>query len=152
MGTNDVNFRYLIEGTFAHLNGLPLADGTIVNAYWCNDRVVFKTNGNEYDLPFSNLMNVCIKTNGEILNQYEAGNTSEATAFNEIGALLSDKANTDKTTPYLIFTYKSKDGQSTKYVALEINQFNNSTANKIVDYFANLPQSTQNQLLLFSQL
>lgn len=141
MGTNNINFRYLIEGTFTHINGLPLADGTIVNAYWCNDRVVFKTNGNEYDLPFSNLMNVCIKTNGEILNQYEAGNTSEATAFNEIGTLLSDKANTDKTTPYLIFTYKSKDGQSTKYVALEINQFNNSTANKIVDYFVNLPQS-----------
>lgn len=141
MGTSDVNFRYLIEGAFTHINGLPLADGEIVNAYWCNDRVVFKANENEYNLPFSNLMNVCIKTNGEILNQYEAGNASEATAFNELGALLSGKANTDKTTSYLIFTYKSKDGQSTKYVALEINQFNNSTANKIVDYFVNLPQS-----------
>lgn len=140
MGTNDVKFRYLFEGTFAHLNGLPLNDGTVVNAYWCDDRVVFKANDAEYNLPFSNLMNICIKTNGEILNQYEASKASEATAFNELGALLS-KANTDKTTPYLIFTYKSKDGQSTKYVALEINQFNNSTANKIVNYFINLPQS-----------
>ena len=42
MGTNDVNFRYLIEGAFTHINGLPLGDGDIVNAYWCNDRIVFK--------------------------------------------------------------------------------------------------------------
>ena len=33
MGTNDVNFRYLIEGAFTHINGLPLGDGDIVNAY-----------------------------------------------------------------------------------------------------------------------
>lgn len=141
MGANDVNFRYLIEGAFTHINGLPISDGTIVNAYWCNDRVVFKANDAEYNLPFSNLMNVCIKTNGEILNQYEASNASEATAFNELGALLSEKVGTDKATQYLIFTYKSKNGQSTKLTALEINQFNSTTANKMVDYFINLPQS-----------
>lgn len=41
MGTNNINFRYLFEGTFTHLNGLPLNDGTVVNAYWCDDRIVF---------------------------------------------------------------------------------------------------------------
>lgn len=146
MGTNDVNFRYLIEGTFTHINGLPLADGTIVNAYWCNDRIVFRSDENRYDLPFSNLLNICIKSDVEIYNQCKLSENLDFIPYGSVGAALYDKGKeTTQATQYLIFTYKGKYNGETKYVAFELNQYNTATANNMVNYFLKLQQNMPKQ-------
>lgn len=146
MGTNDVKFRYLFEGTFAHLNGLPLNDGTVVNAYWCNDRIVFRSDENRYDLPFSNLLNICIKSDVEIYNQCKLSENLDFIPYGSVGAALYDKGKeTTQATQYLIFTYKGKYNGETKYVAFELNQYNTATANNMVNYFLKLQQNMPKQ-------
>lgn len=142
MGTNNINFRYLFEGTFTHLNGLPLNDGTVVNAYWCDDRIVFRSDENRYDLPFSNLLNICIKSDVEIYNQCKL---SENLDFIPYGSLYDKGKETTQATQYLIFTYKGKYNGETKYIAFELNQYNTATANNIVNYFLKLQQNMPKQ-------
>ena len=148
MGTNNINFRYLFEGTFAHLNGLPLNDGTVVNAYWCDDRIVFRSDENRYDLPFSNLLNICIKSDVEIYNQCKLSENLDFIPYGSVGAALYDKGKekeTTQATQYLIFTYKGKYNGETKYVAFELNQYNTATANNMVNYFLKLQQNMPKQ-------
>ena len=148
MGTNNINFRYLFEGTFAHLNGLPLNDGTVVNAYWCDDRIVFRSDENKYDLPFSNLLNICIKSDVEIYNQCKLSENLDFIPYGSVGAALYDKGKekeTTQATQYLIFTYKGKYNGETKYVAFELNQYNTATANNMVNYFLKLQQNMPKQ-------
>ena len=148
MGTNDVNFRYLIEGAFTHLNGLPLGDGNIVNAYWCDDRIVFRSDENRYDLPFSNLLNICIKSDVQIYNQCKLSENLDFIPYGSVGAALYDKGKekeTTQATQYLIFTYQGKYNGETKYVAFELNQYNTATANNMVNYFLKLQQNMPKQ-------
>ena len=146
MGTNNINFRYLFEGTFTHLNGLPLNDGTVVNAYWCDDRIVFRSDENRYDLPFSNLLNICIKSDVEIYNQCKLSENLDFIPYGSVGAALYDKGKeTTQATQYLIFTYKGKYNGETKYIAFELNQYNTATANNIVNYFLKLQQNMPKQ-------
>lgn len=146
MTTNNINFRYLFEGTFAHLNGLPLNDGTVVNAYWCDDRIVFRSDENKYDLPFSNLLNICIKSDVEIYNQCKLSENLDFIPYGSVGAALYDKGKeTTQATQYLIFTYKGKYNGETKYVAFELNQYNTATANNMVNYFLKLQQNMPKQ-------
>ncbi len=146
MGTNNINFRYLFEGTFAHLNGLPLNDGTVVNAYWCDDRIVFRSDENRYDLPFSNLLNICIKSDVEIYNQCKLSENLDFIPYGSVGAALYDKGKEiTQATQYLIFTYKGKYNGETKYVAFELNQYNTATANNMVNYFLKLQQNMPKQ-------
>lgn len=146
MGTNNINFRYLFEGTFAHLNGLPLNDGTVVNAYWCDDRIVFRSDENRYDLPFSNLLNICIKSDVEIYNQCKLSENLDFIPYGSVGAVLYDKGKeTTQATQYLIFTHKGKYNGETKYVAFELNQYNTATANNMVNYFLKLQQNMPKQ-------
>lgn len=146
MTTNNINFRYLFEGTFAHLNGLPLNDGTVVNAYWCDDRIVFRSDENRYDLPFSNLLNICIKSDVEIYNQCKLSKNLDFIPYGSVGAALYDKGKeTTQATQYLIFTYKGKYNGETKYVAFELNQYNTATANNMVNYFLKLQQNMPKQ-------
>ena len=130
MGTNNINFRYLFEGTFTHLNGLPLNDGTVVNAYWCDDRIVFRSDENRYDLPFSNLLNICIKSDVEIYNQCKLSENLDFIPYGSVGAALYDKG---------------KYNGETKYIAFELNQYNTATANNIVNYFLKLQQNMPKQ-------
>lgn len=146
MTTNNINFKYLFEGTFAHLNGLPLNDGTVVNAYWCIDKVVFLSDENRYDLPFSNLLNICIKSDVEIYNQCKLSENLDFIPYGSVGAALYDKGKeTTQATQYLIFTYKGKYNGETKYVAFELNQYNTTTANNMVNYFLKLQQDMPKQ-------
>lgn len=146
MGINNINFRYLFEGTFAHLNGLPLNDGTVVNAYWCDDRIVFRSDENRYDLPFSNLLNICIKSDVEIYNQCKLSENLDFIPYGSVGAALYDKGKeTTQATQYLIFTYKGKYNGETKHVAFELNQYNTATANNMVNYFLKLQQNMPKQ-------
>ena len=146
MTTNNINFRYLFEGTFAHLNGLPLNDGTVVNAYWCDDRIVFRSDENRYDLPFSNLLNICIKSDVEIYNQCKLSENLDFIPYGSVGAALYDKGKeTTQATQYLIFTYKGKYNGETKYIAFELNQYNTTTANNMVNYFLKLQQDMPKQ-------
>lgn len=133
------------SGYFSHFNGLPLANGVMVRCSWCNDKIVFESNGATYNLPLENLMNVCIKTDVEIQREYVSSTKKTlagAVLFGPIGAIIASKPKVKETrnaTPYLIFTYKSKDGQTIKYVALQGNQYNAAVANKMIKYFYQLP-------------
>ena len=136
---------FVVSGTFVHFNGLPLSEGVPLNTYWCNDKVVFESNGATYNLPLENLIDVCVKTDVEIQKEY-VSSTKKAIAgaalFGTVGAIIASKPKvkeTKQSTPYLIFTYKSKDGQTIKYVALRANQYNLATAYKIVQCFYKLP-------------
>lgn len=134
------------QGLFYHFYGLPLSESVEIRAYWCNNRVVFESNGTTYNLPFGNLIDVCIKSDVEIQKQY-ISNAGKAVAgamvFGPIGAIIGGRAKEKETrqvTPYLIFTYKSKDGNEIKYVALRILSYNVSHENRFIAAFNELPK------------
>lgn len=134
-----------VSGLFEHFYGLPLSDGVQLRCYWCNDRVVFEANGSTYNLPFDNLIDVCSKSDVEIQKEY-VSSTKKAVAgavlFGPVGAIIASKPKVKEVqnaTPYLIFTYRSKNGSEIKYVALKVLPYNVSHATHFIRAFETLP-------------
>lgn len=134
-----------VSGLFEHFYGLPLSDGVQLRCYWCNDRVVFEANGSTYNLPFDNLIDVCSKSDVEIQKEY-VSSTKKAVAgaviFGPVGAIIASKPKVKEirtATPYLIFTYRSKNGSEIKYIALKILPYNVSNPLKFINAFKMLP-------------
>lgn len=127
-----------------HFYGLPIADGIMTRCFWCNDKVIFEANGASFNLPFSKITDVSIKTDVEIQKQYVSsagGAVAGAVLFGPLGAAIGGRAK-EKTnrqiTTYLIFTYL--DNQELKYIALESSYLPN--AQKFVNAFQKIKPAT----------
>lgn len=141
----EIEMGIQVSGLFEHSYGLPLSDGVQLKCYWCNDRVVFAANGSTFNLPLENLIDVCVKSDVEIQKEYVT-NTKKAVAgavlFGTVGAVIGSKPKVKEVrtaTPYLIFTYKSKDGNQVKYVALKVLPYYVSNTAQFVEAFKQLP-------------
>ncbi|MGG7153336.1 hypothetical protein ACQPUR_22190, partial [Clostridium neonatale] len=53
-----------------HMDGLPVAEGADMYLYLCDDKMIFERNENIYNLEFSKLRDVTIKTDEEIQKAY----------------------------------------------------------------------------------
>ena len=98
-----------------------------------------------YGLPLENLIDVFVKSDVEIQKEYVT-NTKKAVAgavlFGTVGAVIGSKPKVKEVrtaTPYLIFTYKSKDGNQVKYVALKVLPYYVSNTAQFVEAFKQLP-------------
>ena len=58
----EIEMGIQVSGLFEHFYGLPLSDGVQLKCYWYNDRVAFVANGSTFNLPFENLIDVCVKS------------------------------------------------------------------------------------------
>lgn len=100
-----------------HMDGLPVAEGADMYLYLCDDKMIFERNENIYNLEFSKLRDVTIKTDEEIQKAYVSsvgGAIAGQMLFGTLGAMVGGRAKekTTKTiTSYLIFTY-DKDGKN----------------------------------------
>lgn len=134
-----------MSAVFTHISGLPIAGGTNVKCCWYDDKIVLYTNGSNFNLPIKSLIDLSIKRNYETKTEYVTSKkktVAGAILFGTPGAIIGSqpkkKTNTYFTS-YIVFTYKSKDEKTIKYIA-----FNPTTdilmANKMVDYFNSLPK------------
>lgn len=117
----------LFMSKMKHFNGLPISEGTMTDAFWCNDKIVFEANGTSYNLLLSKLTDVSENTDVEIQKQYVSSNggaVAGAVMFGALGAMIGGRAKektTNTVTKYLIFTYVDND--EVKYIAFE-NAYN----------------------------
>lgn len=141
----EIEMGIQVSGLFEHFYGLPLSDGVQLKCYWCNDRVAFVANGSTFNLPFENLIDVCVKSDVEIQKEYVTS-TKKAIAgavlFGAVGAVIGSKPKVKEvrtSTSYLIFTYKSKEGNQVKYVALKVLPYYVSNTAQFIEAFKQLP-------------
>lgn len=100
---------------FSHLNGLPIAEGTMCEFFSYPDRYEFKVNKTDIKLPKDRITDVCVKTDVEIQQQYVSsagGAIGGAIMFGAVGALIGGRAKKKqiKTVEhFLIITYTKDD-------------------------------------------
>lgn len=134
-----------MSAVFTHISGLPIASGANVKCCWYDDKIVFYANGSNFNLPIENLIDVSEKTNATTQTEYVTSNkkaVAGAVLFGTPGAIIGSqpkkKTNTYFTS-YINFTYKSKDGESIKYITFNTAS-DSYMATKMVEYFNTLPK------------
>lgn len=134
--------------TMKHFNGLPIAEGILTQCYWCTTRVIFEANGASFNLDFSKITDISIKTDVEIQKQYVSsigGAVAGGVMFGPLGAMIGGRAkqkSTKQVTQYLIFTYV--DNGELKYIAFDctVNLFK---ASNFVKEFQKIKPATPTQ-------
>lgn len=132
------------DAMMKHFYGLPVAQGVMINCFWCKDKVVFESSGASFNLDFSKLTDVSIKSDVEIQKSYVSstgGAIAGAVMFGALGAMIGGrtKEKTSKqVTQYLIFTYI--DNNEVKYIAFECVYLPN--AQKFVNAFKQIKPET----------
>ena len=113
-----------------HMDGLPVAEGADMYLYLCDDKMIFERNENRYNLEFSKLRDVTIKTDEEIQKAYVSsvgGAIAGQMLFGTLGAIVGGRAK-EKTTKtiisYLIFTY-DKDGKN-EFISFDVTNIPNA--------------------------
>ena len=113
-----------------HVSGLPVAEDAEMYLYLCDDKMIFERNENRYNLEFSKLRDVTIKTDEEIQKAYVSsvgGAIAGQMLFGTLGAMVGGRAKekTTKTiTSYLIFTY-DKDGTN-EFISFDVTNIPNA--------------------------
>ena len=128
-----------MSAVFTHISGLPIASGANVKCCWYDDKIVFYANGSNFNLPIENLIDVSEKTNATTQTEYVTSKKKTvAGSVAIIGSHPKKKTNTYFTS-YINFTYKSKDGESIKYITFNTAS-DSYMAAKMVEYFNTLPK------------
>lgn len=106
-----------------HVDGLPVPDGAECWACIYENRFTFVRNNDQFNLPFSNIVDVVCKTEKEIQNNYVSsvgGAVGGALLLGPVGAIIGGRAKkkTDEIIhEYLIFAF-DKDGE-TKFITFD---------------------------------
>lgn len=109
-----------------HMAGLPVVEGMFCMIHEFADRFCFSANGVEFNLDKAKIMDISIKTDKEITQQYVSsvgGAVAGAVLFGPLGAIVGGRAKKKKNTivsQYLIFTY-SKDG-NVDYISFDVTK------------------------------
>lgn len=110
--------------TLKYIDGLPLASGVDCEISSYPNQIKITGNNTEFNLDKSLLVDVCIKTDVEIQNQYVSsvgGAVAGAILFGGLGAIVGGRAKQKETrisSNYLIFTYSKND--EIKYISFEV--------------------------------
>jgi len=134
-----------------HQAGLPIANGIECTITYEDDRFNFNGSGNDFNLLFSKITDICIKTDKEIQKQHVSsigGAIAGNMVFGPLGAIVGGRAKEKKSTTtreYLIFTYL-KEGK-VDYISFEVTS-NWYEAQKLIDkYNKNNKTITQGQTI-----
>lgn len=113
-----------IKGNFRHINGLNIAENAQCEVLLYPSGYEFKSGAIKFNLPKSKVIDVTVKTDREIQQQYVSSIGSAvggAVLFGPLGAIIGGRAKKKsiKTySSYLIITYK--DGESIKYIGFDV--------------------------------
>lgn len=127
--------------TLTHVAGLPLSEGSVCNLALTPDSIVIEKGPNSYNLSFSKVTDMCVKTDTDIRKAYVSsvgGAVGGAVLFGPLGAMIGGrtKEKVDTVThSFFIITY-SKDG-GTDYISFEC------TGNPSVFAFINAFEGTK---------
>lgn len=119
---NELNPKVFIS--VPHLNGLPIAENTLCQIYYTDNKIVIDGSGNTFNLSMDKVNAIEMKTNVEIQKQYVssvAGGVAGAMVFGPLGALIGGRVKEKKVKDiqrYLIITYTSND--EIKYLGFDI--------------------------------
>lgn len=122
-----------------HTYGLPLADGIVCTIQLYINRMDFISGNTHISLMKEKIVDVCIKNETEIQQQYVSsvgGAVGGAMLFGPLGAVIGGRAKkktSSSVTSYLIVTYKN-DSNSLSYLAFDVS-YCLLQANKIVAEF-----------------
>jgi len=120
-----------------HQAGLPLAEGATCEIEYGTTGFVFKSSGNTFNMDFSKITDICVKTDAEIQSQYVSsigGAVGGAVLFGPLGAMIGGRAKKKSTTTlsyYMIITYNKNN--AVNYISFEI--FEPARAHKIISDF-----------------
>ena len=109
--------------TLTHITGLPLSEGSVCNLALTPDSIVIEKSPNSYNLSFSKVADMCVKTDTDIRKAYVSsvgGAVGGAVLFGPLGAMIGGrtKKKVDTVThSFFIITY-DKDG-GTDYISFE---------------------------------
>lgn len=122
-----------------HVNGLPIAENVRCAITQGPDEFVFLSGNMRFELEKSKIVDMCIKTDTEIQQQYVSsigGAVAGACLFGPVGAIIGGRAKKKKVKnevhSYLIITYQSDS--EIKYIGFEICS-HILAANQFVDDF-----------------
>lgn len=142
----ETNVQYPDSSTFEHVYGLPLPEGAVCNVYLCPTQYVFERNENSFELNFSKVVDVTIKTEEENFVNYIYSLKSAAAGYaiaGSLGAAIGMKMEKKVDTiehHFLIFAYK-KDGETVDFISFDC--VNDDTAKVFVEAFESLPKRSQ---------
>lgn len=113
-----------IKGNFKHVNGLGFAENTPCDVISYPTFYEFKAGAVNYNLSKEKVIDVTVKTDREIQQQYVSsigGAVAGGVLFGPLGAIIGGRAKKKsiKTySSYLIITYK--DGENIKYIGFDV--------------------------------
>lgn len=114
------------SGSFSHVAGLPIAENTICELFYCPEKIEINANGTAFNLDLSKLTDISMKTDTEIQQHYVSsagGAVGGALLFGPVGAMIGGRAQekqTKETHTYLFLTYTKDD--SVDYIAFDVTQ------------------------------
>lgn len=132
-------------GKFKHTAGLPLAENTFCELFYCPDHVEISGNGTQFNLTLDKITDISLTSSVDIHKHYvssAAGAVGGALLFGPIGALIGGRVKEKKirdVRTYLIFTY-AKDG-APDYIAFDVS--GSLQSKKFVEEFKKRPQIFQ---------
>lgn len=140
---NKVNAKKMMEAKINKFNakheaGLPISNGAECIITYNEDEFGFEGAGNTFNLKFTKITDICIKTDEEIKKQYVSsigGAVAGNMLFGPLGTIVGGRAKEKKSTTiteYLIFTYL-KDGK-VDYISFNVGN-NWFKAQKLVEKF-----------------
>ena len=116
----------IIQHTFTHTTGLPVADGVKVKISVYNERVDFDSSGVNFNIERDRITDVSIKKETELQSHYTSsagGAIAGAMLFGVLGAAIGGRSKvkeTKKVRKFLIFTYTKED--EINYVAFDVTK------------------------------
>lgn len=119
------------HGVLKHTAGLPIAEGVMVDVYYCADKFVFKKDGQEFTVARDKIMNVDVVTGKDAKSQPMQGAVAGAHLFGGTAGAMIGMLSAAST--YLAISYVSNDED--KYIMLEITS-NGTFATKVKNDFA----------------
>lgn len=130
--------------TLKHMIGLPVPEGFECEISSYPTKISISGNGMQFNLDKNKLIDVCVKTDVEIQNQYVSsvgGAVGGAILFGGLGAMIGGRAKLKQArtvSKYLIFSY-SKDN-NINYISFDVLNYL-PQAMKFVDEFKEIPKN-----------
>ena len=119
--TKKEKYGAIKKGYLKHIEGLPLAGGVFVDAYYCPDKIIFVKENQEISVAINKIVSIDCTQGSDIKSQKATGAIAGKYILGGLsGAIIGSLA---ASTTYFIITYKSDDG--IKYIIFDVDASSN---------------------------